>query len=240
MTVEQLLAATEREMKRHSDPEFREGVRSFFVEPVDPWGIRSGDLKSIEQMVYRELKPMPLAGRNKFCNELWKRGKLEDGALICHVYRRFASQCGECEFKLFERWIDRYVHNWAHCDGVSSWLVAASIANVPALKMNLEGWTASRNRWKRRAAAVSLLQEAKKGRSTGDIFRIAAKLVHDDDVMVQKGAGWLLKETYPKRPETVAAFVEEMNPPRLVVRYAAEKMTPADKAKFGLGAGTSR
>ena len=34
---------------------------------------------------------------------------------------------------MFEHWVDRYVKNWAHCDGVSTWLLAACIANQPAL-----------------------------------------------------------------------------------------------------------
>jgi 3-methyladenine DNA glycosylase AlkD len=141
-----------------------------------------------------------------------------------------------CEFKLFERWIDRYINNWAHCDGVASWLLAACVANEPALKHDLVAWTASSNRWKRRAAAVSLLQEAKKGRSSEEIFRIAKDLANDKDPMVQKGVGWLLKEAYPKRPEAVVEFLAELQPPRLVLRYAAEKMTASDKARFGLGA----
>jgi 3-methyladenine DNA glycosylase AlkD len=222
-------------MRELAHPDHAAGVRNFFVEPVDPWGVRSGDLRSVEQMVYRELKRMPAADRNRYCTELWRRGKLEEGALVCHVYRKFASECGSCEFKLFESWIDRYVRNWAHCDGVSSWLLAASIENEPALKEQLPDWTKSHNRWKRRAAAVALLQEARKGRHIEDIFRVARLLVHDRDVMVQKGVGWLLKEAYPKRPEAVTAFLEEMLPQRLVVRYAAEKMTPSDRAKFGLG-----
>jgi 3-methyladenine DNA glycosylase AlkD len=133
---------------------------------------------------------------------------------------------------LFERWIDRYVHNWAHCDGIASWLLAASIANDPLLKAVLPAWTRSRNRWKRRAAAVALLQEAKKGRSSDDILQIADLLRDDPDEMVQKGLGWLLKETYPKRPDDVMAWLRE-NPstPRLVVRYAAEKMAPSDRAE---------
>jgi 3-methyladenine DNA glycosylase AlkD len=237
MTVDELVSATEQSMTASADPRHARGVRGFFVEPVDPWGVRSADLKRIEQMVYRELKRMTVAERNKYCDKLWKRGKLEEGALICHVYRRFAAQCGTCEFKLFERWIDRYVKNWAHCDGVSSWLVAASIANEPALKTRLHEWTKARNRWKRRASAVSLLQEAKKGRGTEDILHIAGELAHDEDVMVQKGVGWLLKETYPEHPEAVVEFLNEAQPPRLVVRYAAEKMTARDKARFGLGFG---
>jgi 3-methyladenine DNA glycosylase AlkD len=170
-----------------------------------------------------------VAQRNKLCDGLW-RGKFEEGVLVSHLYKRFANQCSRCEWKLFERWIDRYVHNWAHCDGVASWLLAACIANEPELKFELPGWTGSKNRWKRRASAVALLQEAKQGRSTGDILQIAQTLRSDDDDMVLKGVGWVLKEAYPKQPEQIVAFLHEMAFPRLVVRYAAEKMSGADRA----------
>ena len=45
--------------------------------------------------------------------------------------------------------------------------------------------------------------------------------------MVQKGVGWLLKETYPKRPVEVLGFLDNWRTraPRLVLRLAAEKMT---------------
>ena len=152
---------------------------------------------------------------------------LEEGALVCHLYRRFAKSCDEREFRMFEQWINRYVRNWSHCDGVSTWLIAASIANRPGLADRLAGWTKSKNRWKRRSAAVSLIQEAKQGRNTETIFHICDLLLEDADDMVQKGVGWLLKETYPKKPREVLDFLDgwRTRAPRLVLRLAAEKMT---------------
>ncbi len=49
--------------------------------------------------------------------------------------------------------------------------------------------------------------------------------------MVRKGVGWLLKETYPKKPREVLEFLEgwRAQAPRLVLRLAAEKMTDKDK-----------
>ena len=126
------------------------------------------------------------------------------------------------------RAVDRSLRtNWAHCDGVSTWLIAASIANRPELMTKLPRWTKSKNRWKRRAAAVSLIQEAKQGRNSETIFQICGLLRDDPDDMVRKGVGWLLKETYPKRPREVIRFLDDWraSAPRLVLRLAAEKMT---------------
>jgi 3-methyladenine DNA glycosylase AlkD len=232
VTAEELAANVRQQLESAADADFARGVRNFFKEPVDPWGVRSVDVQRISRYTYGEVKQWPLPQRNKFCDILW-RGRFEEGVLVCHVYRRFGSTCGRCEFKLFERWIDRYVENWAHADGVASWLLAACVANDPALKAELPAWTRSGNRWKRRASIVALLQEAKKGRNSEQILDIATMLRTDPDDMVRKGVGWVLKEAYPKRPEEVFAFLKELEFPRLVVRYAAEKMSKQHRAALG-------
>jgi 3-methyladenine DNA glycosylase AlkD len=228
MTPRELVEVTRAHLRAAADPVFAAGVRNFFQEAVDPHGVRTPQVQAIMRLVYRELKAWPKAQRDQYIDQLWKSGKLEEGALVCHVYRRFSKECGAAEFKMFEKWIDRYVKNWSHCDGVSSWLVSASIANHPELIDELTVWTKSRNRWKRRAAAVSLLQEAKRGENTDSILRICEMLRNDPDVMVQKGVGWVVKEAYPRRPSEVLEFLADWRTtaPRLILRYAAEKMTP--------------
>jgi 3-methyladenine DNA glycosylase AlkD len=230
--IEDLLGAVRSRLANAASPRAREGALRFFREPVNPLGVPTPDVKRIAAAAYRELKRWPLALRNRFCTELWKCGVLEEGVVAIYVYRRFAQQCARCEFHLFEKWIDRFVRNWAHCDGVSAWLLAAAIANEPELSAELSAWTGSPNRWKRRAAAVALVQEAKHGQNTDAILKIAARLLDDPDDMVQKGVGWLLKEAYPKKKREVVAFLkrQKKRATRLVLRYAAEKMTAADRA----------
>ncbi len=199
---------------------------------MDPHGVRSSTVHRIARGVYREIKPWPKAQRERFLTELWKSGKLEEGVIACHAYRRFAKDFGAGDFRTFDRWLERYVHNWANCDGLAGWLVAGAIRNRPELIAKLDGWTRSKNRWRRRAAIVTLLQEAKAGGNTAAIFRICTLLRGDADVMVQKGVGWVLKETYPAKPREVRKFLRDWRAtaPRLLLRIAAEKMTPKDRA----------
>jgi len=233
--VGELAASIRSRLQALAEPEMAAGARRFFRESIHPIGVRSLHLHRMIPELYRTVKHWPPADRRRLCELLWQ-GKMEEGVIVCHLCRRFSKHCGAVEFRLFERWIDRSVHNWAHCDGVSSWLLAACIANEPALVKKLPPWTRSRNRWKRRAAAVSLLQEANTGRNTETIFAIAAMLRDDPDDMVQKGVGWLLKETYPRHPQPVVKLLETWtSAPRLMLRYACEKMTPAHRARV-LGA----
>jgi 3-methyladenine DNA glycosylase AlkD len=226
-----LLKRTLRRLDELADPEHSSGAAQFFREPIHARGVRSPELIALSADLYREIKAWPVRSRDELVTGLWKDSHIETGALACYLYRRFAKSFGEREFRLFERWLDQYATNWSHCDGLSVYLLAPAIAHVPELAPELIPWTKSRNRWKRRAAAVALVKEAKHGRHLQLIFEIAAALAHDPEDLVEKGAGWLLKETYPARPREVVEFLKVRGKgwPRLVLRYAAEKMTPRDK-----------
>jgi len=232
--VATLLKNTRARLRAAADPEFAAGLRWFFKEPVKPYGVRTPLLRELARLAYHDVRLWPVGERDRFVAELWKSGMLEEGGIVCHLYRRFAKSCGEREFAMFELWLDRYVRNWSHCDGVSTWLIAASIANRPGLADRLARWTRSKNRWKRRSAAVSFIQEAKCGRNTETIFHVCGLLIEDTDDMVRKGVGWLLKETYPKKPRETVDFLDgwRTRAPRLVLRLASEKMNERDRRRL--------
>jgi 3-methyladenine DNA glycosylase AlkD len=229
-----LLSEIQAAFDRLADPRVAETEQRFFKEPIQHRGVAAPDIQRIERDIYPRVKKLSVAERDRLCTALWASRNHEEGALVCYLYRRFAKQCGAREFALFTRWLDRYVDNWSLTDGLALWLLGASIANDAALIDKLNSWTRSRNRWKRRAVAVALVYSAKRGEHTRAILRIATPLIEDKDDMVQKGVGWLLKETYPKKPAEVVRFLvaNRKKTTRLVLRYAAEKMTAADKARI--------
>jgi len=230
-----LLKKIRAEFMRLGDDRVRLAQDRFFAsdQKVVSYGIAAPAVRRIAMEVYREVKPWAVEDRDRFCTELFASGMNEEGSLACYVYQRFANQCGAREFRLFTGWLDRYVNNWGHTDALSCWLLGASIANDASLIGKLHAWTRSKNRWKRRASAVTMVPSARRGLHTDEIFTIAAPLIPDGDDMVQKGVGWLLKETYPHRRAEVVKFLlpRREDAPRLVLRYAAEKMTPADRAR---------
>jgi 3-methyladenine DNA glycosylase AlkD len=228
-----LLSEIQAAFDRLADPRVAETEQRFFKERIQHRGVAAPDIQRIERDIYPRVKKLSVAERDRLCTALWASRNHEEGALVCYLYRRFAKQCGAREFALFTRWLDRYVDNWSLTDGLALWLLGASIANDATLIDKLNSWTRSRNRWKRRAAAVALVYSAKRGEHTRAILRIATPLIEDQDDMVQKGVGWLLKETYPKKPAEVVRFLvaNRKKTTRLVLRYAAEKMTATDKAR---------
>lgn len=223
------------ELARLGKPERIEAAQHFFADqPYGGYGVPAPQVKEVARTVYRDVRPWPVTDRDRLCTELWEGGSFEEGAIVCYVYRRFAKSCGAREFRVFTQWLEKYVHNWGHTDGLSLWLLGASVANEPELIGQLYRWIGSRNRWKRRAAAVTMVYPARRGEHTKQILQIADGLLGDADDMVQKGVGWLLKETYPKQPSAVMRFLmpRRSQTTRLVLRYAAEKMSAPDRTRL--------
>lgn len=97
------------------------------------------------------------------------------------------------DFQIFDRWISNYVGNWTSCDTLCNHSLGEFIERYPQFTVELKDWTASDNRWKKRASAVTFIIPARKGLFLPEILEIAEKPLADPDDLVQKGYGWMLK-----------------------------------------------
>ena len=96
----------------------------------------------------------------------------------------------------------------------------------PRFIERLKAWTQSKNRWLRRASAVTLIIPARHGLFLPDILQISDSLLMDPDDLVQKGYGWMLKATSQQHQSEVYNYVmcHKENMPRTALRYAIEKL----------------
>ncbi len=109
-------------------------------------------------------------------------------------------------------------------------------AGKPARTKKVIGWAKSPSRWRRRAACVALIRGAREKQFFPEIVRLAGILIDDQDDMVQKGLGWLLRETAKADPIRTVPFLMKIRgtAPRLVLRTACETL-PAPVRKKVLG-----
>ncbi|MCK4226746.1 DNA alkylation repair protein, partial [candidate division WOR-3 bacterium] len=80
-------------------------------------------------------------------------------------------------------------------------------------------------------SAVIMIYSIRRERKLKTIFQIADKLLLDEDDLVQKGYGWMLKEASNNYPEEVFDYVmkNKKEMPRTALRYAIEKLSPEFK-----------
>ena len=106
------------------------------------------------------------------------------------------------------------ISSWADHDALVHYLIAPMIATKPARVKDAFGWAKSENRWHRRAACVALIQGTRPKMFLPEIMRLSNLLLADEDDMVQKGLGWLLRETAKTRSETHPSLLMQIRDER--------------------------
>jgi 3-methyladenine DNA glycosylase AlkD len=227
-----LIENLRQELISNADEKIKESGERFFREEVTLYGIKSAVVTQIGKDHYKALESKNRDNVFSLCEELLESGIMEESFVACNWSYNVHKQFLPDDFRLFERWVDKYVNNWATCDTLCNHTVGTFIEMYPEYLSVLKQWAHSKNRWLKRASAVSLIVPAKKGMFLEDIFEIADILHSDTDDMVQKGYGWMLKVASQAHQKEVFDYVmkKKATMPRTSLRYAIEKM-PADLKK---------
>lgn len=199
------------------------------------YGIKTAIVTTIAKKYFQEIKYMPKEEVFELCDALWQSGYMEEAFVACNWSYALHKDYTKNDMEVCERWVKKYVTNWAACDTLCNHTIGTLVEMYPNHVDKLKKWTRSKNRWVRRAAAVTLIVPARKGLFLEDIFIIADLLLTDKDDMVQKGYGWMLKVASQTHQKYVFDFVmaRKDHMPRTALRYAIEKM-PQDLRKFAM------
>jgi 3-methyladenine DNA glycosylase AlkD len=229
-------AAVERvvaELIRGGDRERARGIQRYFAEPITAHGWKTAALRSLGARLRGEL--IAAGGEAllwQVAEALFGREVLEEKLLGVFLLERSAKKLGAADLDRLEPWTTR-IRTWADCDALGGALLSPLLAREPSLLPRIFSWAASSDRWQRRAAAVALIHPARQKRYTAEIFRLSDALLGDEDDMVRKGLGWLLRELGKKSPELLVPYLlgVKARAPRLVLRTACERLSAADRER---------
>lgn len=228
-----MITEIRRELKENSDEKTRISGERFFRESVRIYGVKNAAVHKIARERYKSIKEKSKKEIFNLCEELWKSGYMEESLIACDWSYFIRKSFVPADFKTLEKWVENFVGNWASCDTLCNHTIGAFIEMYPEFLSNLKKLAKSKNRWMRRASAVTLIVPAKRGKFLDDILMIADILLLDKDDMVQKGYGWMLKSaSHAHRREIFDYVMSKKNiMPRTALRYAIEKMPKELKKK---------
>ena len=228
-----ILEIVRHDLSENSNEQLQKSTQHFFREGVKCYGIKSATVGSISKEHFKTIRGLPKAEIFGLCDELWKSGYIEESIIACDWSYNLNKTFEPSDFKIFEEWIDGSVNNWASCDTFCNHTVGKFIEMYPRYLTELKRWTQSQNRWMRRASAVSLIIPGRQGKFLKDILEIAGLLLLDQDDMVRKGYGWMLKVASNKHQKDIFdyVFANKALMPRTALRYAIEKMPAELKSK---------
>jgi len=221
-----VLSAVRQKLLSSADDAVRESSKRFFKEEAKFYGVKVVIVKGIAKEYFKNINHKSKNEIFALCEDLLRSDLGEEAFIAFEWTYNLRKDFEPADFPLFERWIRDYVNNWAKCDTFCNHSIGAFLEKYPAYVKDLKGWARSENRWLKRAAAVSLILPARKGIFLEDAFEIADILLTDSDDMVQKGYGWLLKESSKADRDSVFEYVMRNRSamPRTALRYAIEKM----------------
>ncbi len=208
-------------------------VQHFFKEEVKSRGWRTAELRKVAVRFRRTIaNEQGMEFVVQVADELFSGDFLEEKAFAVFLLQGRTGELGDREFRLFSSWLDR-VTNWADHDALAHYLLSPMVAEEPRYCPEVLQWAKSPNRWRRRAACVALIWGARKKQLFAEIVRTSDMLLNDEDDMVQKGLGWLLREAAKYDAMRTVPYLMKIRgrAPRLVLRTACEKLSASARKR---------
>jgi 3-methyladenine DNA glycosylase AlkD len=222
-------AGVKRELARLARPAGAFDARRYFRGDVDLRFYNVGT-KAIREMARR----LYLANRDvwsieqaqRFADGLIKDDYLEAKGVAIEVLALYRRQFAPRLLPSWKRWLARgYAANWATTDAICGYLIGPLLAAHPTLAPRVAAWARDRNLWVRRASAVSLIPLARRGHALGVAYAVAARLHADDEDLIQKAVGWMLREAGKADAVRLERYLRahSRSIPRTTLRYAIER-----------------
>lgn len=206
-----------------------EEVQRFFKEEVQSRGWYTHELRKVARRMSRAIaNGEGIDYLFAVADDLFHGNVLEEKVFGVFLLQDRVGELNEKHFRGLARWLPR-VSSWADHDGLASYLLGPMMVTDPKRTAWALKWTRSRDRWHRRAAAVSLIRGVREKKFARETKFVTSALLNDNDDMVQKGLGWLLREQakYDRTHAMPLLRAIRMKAPRLVLRTACETL-PAD------------
>ncbi len=221
-------------LRNGGSAEHADGVQWFFKDEIKSHGWYTAKLRSVAVRFRRRIrKEFGLDFLLRVADKLFAGRVLEEKVFAVFLLEKMTEEFGDAEFRLFESWLPR-ISSWADHDGLVHYLIAPMVAAKADRIRRVFRWAKSPDRWHRRAACVALIQGTRQKMFFSEIKRLSDLLLSDADDMVQKGLGWLLRETAKADAKRTVPYLMSIRKqaPRLVLRTACETLPPGVRNKI--------
>jgi 3-methyladenine DNA glycosylase AlkD len=227
MTAEAVAAMALQRLARIADKERALQVQRYFKGTVASFGVAAPDVRALARELHdRVQNSWDVRKAMRLCDLLFPRPELEAKSVAALILLR---RQREFPPELFARtlgWLRAdYLDNWAAVDTFCPQALAVLLQRYPRQLAAITKWARDPNRWVRRASLVAFLKLVKKEEYLDAAYRMAARHFHSADDLVQKAAGWLLREAGKSDMRRLERFLLAHGKamPRTTLRYAIER-----------------
>lgn len=228
------------ELRRLGRPERAKGAAAYFkaYEKLKFFGVDTPAVRRMASRIRKEDgREWTLRDAVAFADAMLARPELEAKGLGVCVLGSYRRAFVPSMLPRMKKWFTHDCTDWASTDGLCGEVLSPLLVAHPELVPELRGWRTSRHVYVRRASAVGLLRLAHYGKALPDAYAAGLMLGADAHHLLQKAAGWLLREAGTTDMARLERFLRKNGPrlSRTTVSYALERF-PEEKRRALLGA----
>jgi 3-methyladenine DNA glycosylase AlkD len=233
-----LLGRVRRDLAVRRDPVRAESTRSYFKksEPIALYGLSVPAMRALARGYVREVgDAWTVREAMRFASLAVAEREMETKFIGFFVLARFHRDFPRTLAATVRRWLAaNQCNNWALVDALSSEVIAPLLSRHPGLLPTVTGWSASKNLWLRRASVVPLASLARRGRHLDEAYAVVTALLDDDQDLIHKATGWILREAGKTDAPRLVAWLRRYGrrTPRTTVRYAIERLPAAQRKRL--------
>ncbi len=189
-------------------------------------GVRVPELRRLA----REFQDLPL----QEVGILLRSGIHEERALaLLILIRAYPRREAEEQGRIYRFYLDhlRYINNWDLVDLSAEHIVGAFLKD--GSKRILHRLARSGNLWERRVSILATFHYIKRNEFS-ETLRIAGMLLSDEEDLIHKAVGWMLREVGKREPAALEGFLREhyRAMPRTMLRYAIERLPEPKRQRY--------
>jgi 3-methyladenine DNA glycosylase AlkD len=236
--VRDAAADARRTLKRLARPAGELDPRRYFRGDLDLafYNVGTIAIRALARRIYAARRDeWSIETASAFAGILIVDRHLEVKAVGIELLARYRREFAPWLLPIWKGWLtDGHAANWATTDSICGYLIGRLLIAYPALTTQMPRWARHGNLWVRRASAVSLVPSARKGLALDVAYRVAELLHPDDEDLVQKATGWLLREAGRTDMPRLDRYLRRLGPviPRTSLRYAIERMPPLKRRQI--------
>lgn len=226
-------AYAERRLNEFAEPDRVPALRRFFKTGPGEYG--EGDeflgirVPSIRKLS-KELRDLPLNDTLALLRSPVHEARLLALLILVEQYRRGDEKLRK---RIFDAYLanTRSINSWDLVDSSAEHIVGAYLQNRS--RSTLQALARSDLIWERRIAVLATFHYIKQG-EYAEALEIARSLLNDEEDLIQKAVGWMLREVGKRDPAVEEAFLQEyyQRMPRTMLRYAIERFAPERRRAY--------
>lgn len=223
----------QRELRALADPQKASFFQKFFR--TGPGEYAEGDKflgLSVPQMrsVAKKASQLPLNEAIQLLQSPWHEDRLVALIILVEQFRKSDQKAKSQIFKAYLK-NRKFINNWDLVDSSASQIVGATLFDQD--RSILYQLAKSKSLWDRRIAVLSTFYFIRQN-DFSDTLKISELLLNDQEDLIHKATGWMLREAGKKNPRVLRRFLDSFahQMPRTMLRYSIEKLSLTERRKY--------